>query len=171
MLSEVSSLFDLLNKAKRRDDYKELVITTAKCLCSRANTFEGAARFLEDLAAENDSCEVIIAESNYQAQWAKNDFEPEVKDDKTWQELQLEFEIIKNEAILHNRPIITSTQHTHYLPGDMCEYGWYNPDTESEIRDAMNAFRCSRDAAIARVFNYREIAEDFDDDDCDSDEA
>jgi hypothetical protein len=165
MLSEVTSLFDLLNRAKKREPYRTLVLITAKSLSSRATTFDGAAKYLELLAQTEGNCQLVTNEANYQLQFIKDDVEPSVKpppkaDEKSYEQLQAEFESIKAEALKSGIPRIISQQMRNIprrswpVPGDMTEYGWYDPEIEDDIERVMDEAMCNREEALLRVFNH-----------------
>ena len=100
MIPMVTSLFDLLNKAQTKPEFKELVLVTCRSFWGpdSPKTFEEASKHLEKVAKDDGSCERVVYEANQCRDFIKDPNEqPKPEKDKR-------FKILKSRVTSNNYP-------------------------------------------------------------------
>ena len=149
-LEKITSLADLVFKAKTNKYYKQLAIIAARHFVSTADgdeipeTYEQSIIVIAKVTLENDpnSCSDVVDAINCYRYDVKEDRPPTPKNKTRWYDDCNEnpwvnrpfnnryYNRLQQEAERCNRPIVTSQQTRH---SDMREYGWRDDDIENRI--------------------------------------
>lgn len=136
MISEITSLADLRFKAKNDICYQKLIILYSKNLFGdkSIDTFENAMDILYDYKKESEEC------GEYNCLWLVDEINRCIA----------EFSKTKTDSSINKN--VKFSFSSNYGPGVVMEYGWWDGELETKIRNIMRDFGVSRNDAIVRIF-------------------